>query len=140
MTGIGKEEHPARSIESPNSQGPLTNDTAPEENAWMPKVLECSAEITEFPTDLELNEVWYWLHSRLRAIGDLDHEPARLVALLTWNEKTVNDALHAARLEINQLEEEGKTRRAHLEYLTAEYLAHLALEGVSIPNAGLHPA
>ena len=127
-------------METPNSQDPLANDTAQKENAWRPQVLDGSAEITEFPADLELNEVWYWLHSRLRAIGSLDHEPARLVALLAWNEKAVNDALHAARLEINQLEEEGKTRRVHLEYLTAEYLAHLALEGVSIPNAGLHPA
>lgn len=114
------------------------SDPASENTAWRPEVLEGLASETNDPPDLDLSEVWSWLHARLRAIGALEHDPARLVALLTWNETAVDDALHAARLEINQLEEEGATRQVHLEYLTAEYLAHLALEDASIPSAGPH--
>lgn len=112
---------------------------AQEQASWQPEVLEGATDFPEFPVDLDLAEVWFWLHSRLRALGKLDHDLARLVALLTWNKKTVHDALYAARLEINQTEEEGITRQTHLEFLTAEYLAHLALEDTSIPSTGLHP-
>ncbi len=116
------------------------SEPAPEAAAWRPEVLDGLASETNEPADLDLAEVWSWLHARLRAIGGLEHDPARLVALLTWNETAVDDALHTARLEINQLEEEGATRQVHLEYLTAEYLAHLALEDASIPSARPHSA
>ena len=140
MTGIRKEDNPNRSMKNLKAQDHFVSNTAHEQAAWQPEVLEGTTDFSEYPTDLDLAEVWFWLHSRLRALGKLDPDLARLVALLTWNKQTVHDALYAARLEINQTEEEGTTRQTHLEFLTAEYLAHLALEDTSIPSAGLHPA
>ena len=115
-------------------------DVSPEEAAWRPEILLGSAGEAELPTDLDLDEVWYWFHSRLRALGELGQDGARLTAMLTWNGEVVGDALRAARVEVNQLQEEDKTRQVHLEFLTAEYLARLVLELQSIPSPELRPA
>jgi hypothetical protein len=91
------------------------------------------------PGDIDLDEVWYWLHARLRALGGLSHGSVRLAALLHWNPPSLGRAMHAARLEIDR-EEEGSTRQVHLEFLTAEFLAREALERQTIPAPELHSA
>lgn len=111
-----------------------------EEIAWQPEVLDGCALAESIPADLDLAEVWYWLHSRLKALGELSHDDARLTALLNWNDVTVSDALHAARLHVNKLDEEEAIRQAHLEFLTAEYLARQVLEKEAIPSRELRPA
>lgn len=111
-----------------------------EEIAWQPEVLDGSALAEDIPADLDLSEVWYWLHSRLKALGKLSHDDARLTALLNWNDVTVSDALQSARLHINQLDEEEEIRQAHLEFLTAEFLARQVLEKEPIPSRELRPA
>ncbi|MEE4218403.1 MAG: hypothetical protein V2I48_12390 [Xanthomonadales bacterium] len=111
-----------------------------EEIAWQPEVLHGPALPEDIPADLDLEEVWYWLHSRLRALGEMSRDDARLTALLNWNGVTVSDALHAARLHINQMDEEGEARQAHLEFLTADFLARQALEKEPIPTRELRPA
>lgn len=118
----------------------LAEEGPAEEIAWRPEVLDGSALTEDIPADLDLEEVWYWLHSRLRALGEMSRDDARLTALLNWNGMTVSDALHAARLHINRLDEEGETRQAHLEFLTAEFLARQVLEKESIPSRELRPA
>lgn len=117
-----------------------SSEVSSAEAAWRPEILEGSTGEADLPADLDLAEVWYWFHSRLRALGELGHDGARLTALLTWNGEVVGDALRAARVEVNQLQEEDKTRQVHLEFLTAEYLARLVLEQQSIPSTELHPA
>ena len=123
-----------------NDKTELLEEGPTEEIAWKPEVLDGSAISENIPADLDLDEVWYWLHSRLKALGELSHDDARLTALLNWNALTVSDALRAARLHVNQLDEEDATRQAHLEYLTAEYLARHILEKESIPSSELRPA
>jgi len=118
----------------------LAEEGPTEEIAWRPEVLDGNAISDKVPADLDLDEVWYWLHSRLKALGELTHDDARLTALLNWNDVTVSDALRAARLHVNQLDEEETIRQAHLEYLTAEFLARHILEKESIPSSELRPA
>jgi len=124
----------------------LSNKTEPavegpaEEISWRPEVLDGCALAECIPADLDLEEVWYWLHSRLKALGELSHDDARLTALLNWNDVTVSDALHAARLHVNKLDEEEAIRQAHLEFLTAEFLARQILEKEDIPSRELRPA
>ena len=122
------------------TQENLNIEPAVDEADWQPEVLDGSANHVETPVDLDLAEVWYWFHSRLKALGDLDHDNARLMALLTWNEATVSRAVYAARLEVNQLEDEGVARRSHLEYLAAEYMARLVLKNTAIPAPELRSA
>ena len=108
--------------------------------AWQPEVLEGAQEAADLPSDFDLEEVWYWFHSRLKALGHLGHDDARLATLLNWNDVTVGDALHAARLHIDRQSSEGAARQTHLEYLTADYMARQVLEEESIPSPELHPA
>lgn len=121
------------------------HNEAPEESraeavAWQPEVLAGAAEACDLPADFDLSEVWYWLHSRLRALGELSHDDARLTALLNWNEITVADAVHAARLQNQSADGEEQAVQVHLEFLTAEYLARQVLEDDTIPTPELHPA
>lgn len=118
----------------------LAEEGPAEEIAWQPEVLDGSGMAENIPADLDLAEVWYWLHSRLKALGELSHDDARLTALLNWNDVTVSDALQSARLHINQLDEEEEIRQAHLEFLTAEFLARQILEKEPIPSRELRPA
>jgi hypothetical protein len=117
-----------------------STESAVEETTWRPEVLDGAIEEHELPSDFDLDEVWHWFHSRLKALGHLSHDDARLTALLNWNDITVGEALRTARLHVNQVDEEGEVRQAHLEYLTAEYLARQVLEKESIPAPELHPA
>lgn len=110
-----------------------------EDASWQPEVLDGAPAVRDLPADLDLEEVWYWFHSRLRALGELSHDDARLAAVLNWNEDTVGDALRTARLSIDQ-QEEGAARQAHLEYLTAEFLTRHVLEEESIPSPEPRPA
>ena len=112
-----------------------TNESA----SWQPEVLRGEASPAVAPVDVDLDEVWYWLHARLRALGGLGRDSAHLAALLNWNPTSLGRAMHAARLEIDR-EEEGGTRQVHLEFLTAEYLAREALEQQSIPSPELRTA
>ena len=111
-----------------------------EDSAWQPEVLNGVQDALDLPSDFDLAEVWYWFHSRLKALGDLNHDDARLTALMNWNGGTVGDALHAARLHVNQLDEESAVRQVHMEFLTAEYLARHVLEKKTIPSTALRPA
>ena len=110
-----------------------------EDASWRPEVLEGALAAEELPADFDLDEVWYWFHSRLRALGNLSHDDARLTAVLNWNEIMVGDALRTARLSLDQ-QEEGAERQAHLEYLTAEFLTRHVLQEESIPSPKLKPA
>jgi hypothetical protein len=127
-------------MESLTKKTQFAEEGPAEQIAWQPEVLDGSGLAENIPADLDLAEVWYWLHSRLRALGEMPHDDARLTALLNWNDVTVSDALQAARLHINQLDEEGETRQAHLEFLTAEFLARQVLEKEPIPSRELRPA
>ena len=117
-----------------------TDDSPVEDTAWQPELLEGAQQAADLPSDFDLEEVWYWFHSRLKALGELGHDDARLATLLNWNDVTVGDALRAARLHIDQQSSEGAARQSHLEYLTAEYMARHVLEEESIPSPELHPA
>lgn len=129
-----------REMDPQKKQTDKTNEAPTEEIAWRPEVLDGAATSEELPADFDLAEVWYWFHSRLKAMGDLSHDDARLTARLNWSEVTVSDALRAARLHISKLDEEAAVRQAHLEYLTAEFLARQVLEEKSIPAPELRPA
>lgn len=127
-------------MDLPKEKIQTPNEAPAEEIAWQPEILDGAATADQLPADFDLAEVWYWFHSRLKALGGLSHDDARLTARLNWSEGTVSDALRAARLHISQLDEEGAIRQAHLEYLTAEFLARQVLEKESIPAPELHPA
>ena len=116
------------------TEGPI------EEVAWLPEVLDGSALTDGTPADLDLAEVWYWLHARLKALGEMSHDDARLTALLNWNDVTVSDALRAARLHADREDAENTAHRAHLEFLTAEFLARQVLGEEAIPSPELRPA
>lgn len=118
----------------------LQEESRTEALNWQPEVLAGAAEVRDLPADFDLSEVWYWLHSRLRALGELSHDDARLTALLNWNEFTVADAVHAARLQNKSADGEEQAVQVHLEFLTAEYLARQLLEEDTIPAPELHPA
>ena len=118
----------------------LQEESRTEALNWQPEVLAGAAEVRDLPADFDLSEVWYWLHSRLRALGELSHDDARLTALLNWNEVTVADAVHAARLQNKSADGEEQAVQVHLEFLTAEYLARQLLEEDTIPAPELHPA
>jgi hypothetical protein len=123
-----------------NSQAKTDTERPAEQlSNWQPELLQGDATPAASPGDLDLHEVWYWLHARLRALGDLNHDTARLVALLHWNPSSLGRAMHAARLEIDR-DEDGGTRQVHLEFLTAEYLAREALERQAIPAPELRSA
>ena len=118
----------------------LQEESRTEALNWQPEVLAGAAEVRDLPADFDLSEVWYWLHSRLRALGELSHDDARLTALLNWNEVTVAAAVHAARLQNKSADGEEQAVQVHLEFLTAEYLARQLLEEDTIPAPELHPA
>lgn len=118
----------------------LTTEGPSEEIAWQPEVLDGAELADGIPADLDLAEVWYWLHARLKALGEMSHDDARLTALLNWNDVTVSDALRAARLHASQEDAENTAHRTHLEFLTAEFLARQVLEEESIPSPELRPA
>lgn len=120
-----KDDRPAELIEVP---------------AWQPEVLEGVSGSCDLPADFDLDEVWHWFHARLKALGELSYDDARLTALLNWNETTVGDALRAARLQDKDLDAEDTAMRAHLEFLTAEFMARHTLEEETIPAPELRPA
>ena len=115
-----------------------TDEQTVEAPSWQPEVLEGTAGTCDLPADFDLDEVWHWLHSRLKALGNLSHDDAKLTALLHWKEATVCDAVRAARLESKDVDGEGTAMRAHLEFLTAEYLARQILEEEDIPSPALY--
>lgn len=123
-----------RKLADSATQGPT------EDISWQPEVLDGSALSDGIPADLDLAEVWYWLHARLKALGDMSHDDARLTALLNWNDVTVGDALRAARLHADQEYAENTAHQAHLEFLTAEFLARQVLGEEPIPSPELRPA
>lgn len=108
--------------------------------SWQPEVLESTSGDSSLPADFDLDGVWHWLHARLRALGNLSYDDARLTALLHWNEITVCNAVHAARLKRKELDYEGSAVQIHLEFLTAEYMARQILEEQEIPSPELHSA
>ena len=121
-------------------QNQPSTETVTEDAAWQPEVLDGALDDQDIPSDFDLDEVWRWFHSRLKALGGLSHDDARLTALLNWNEITLGDALRAARLHVNQEDGDWEAMRAHLEYMTSEYLARQVLEKEAIPAPELHSA
>ena len=108
------------------------------EPGWHPHVLDSGKG--ELPADFDLAEVWQWFHARLRAIGELSHDDARLAALLNWNDRTILVALHAARLHYGEWDGEREALQAQLEFTTAESLARQALDEEPIPTPEIRPA
>lgn len=98
------------------------------------------AAMSDLPADFDLSEVWQWFHARLKALGGLSHDDARLSAILNWNEETIREALHAARLHYSEWDGEQEALQAQLEYTTAEYLARRVLKEEPIPAPELRPA
>lgn len=106
--------------------------------SWQPHVLNSGKG--ELPADFDLAEVWQWFHARLRAIGELSHDDARLAALLNWNDRTILVALHAARLHYGEWDGERDALQAQLEFTTAEFLARQALDEEPIPTPEIRSA
>lgn len=125
-------------MDSLEKNEPRTDELIAVEPTWQPLVLDSA--LANLPPDFDLSEVWQWFHARLRALGGLSHDDARLAALLNWNERTIGDALHAARVHKGEWEGEGSAVQAHLEFTTAEYLARRALREEPIPAPELRPA
>ena len=111
-----------------------------EVQTWQPEVLDGELAAPHQKSDFEISEVWHWYHARLKLLGKLNDTQARLLALLNWRDTQLNGAIHAARLEVNRMPGDDCARRAHLEYLAAEYLAQETLGMASIPTTEPHPA
>lgn len=107
---------------------------------WKPAVLDGEQAARQQKSDFEITEVWQWYHARLKLLGNFSNTQARLLALLNWRDSQVKAAIHAARLEVNQMPGDEYARQAHLEYLAAEYLARATLDLASIPMVEPHPA
>lgn len=118
----------------------VTNTDEPVATApsWKPEVLDSAK--SALPADFDLSEVWQWFHARLRALGELSHDDARLIALLNWNDRTIRNALHAARLHYGEWNGETDALQTQLEFTTAEYLARQVLIEEPIPAPELRPA
>lgn len=120
----------------------IVQDTAEhsEIQTWQPEVLEGERAAPQQNSDFDISEIWHWYHARLKLLGKLNNAQAHLLALLNWREPQLKGAIHAARLKVNQLPGDECSRRAHLEYLAAEYLACEVLGMASIPTIEPHPA
>ena len=95
---------------------------------WTADVHEGGAGEEAIPLDFEREEVWYWFHARLRSLGGLPWDRARLTALLNCSNDCIRHAVQKARLQLRDLPVSDDAAQTHLEYLAGDLLARMALE------------
>jgi len=95
---------------------------------WIADIQESSPGEDAIALDFEREEIWYWFHARLRSLGGLPWDRARLAALLNWNNDCIRHAVQNARLQLKESPVFDDATQTHLEYLAGDLLAQVALE------------